>query len=62
MAITVRMLINKLKKMPPNAVVAWQDHDQSEDEINGYVRTVDEAADAMYLRPDRPRHIVVLAP
>lgn len=59
---TVRKLISLLKKMPPTAVVAWQDHDQSEDELNGYVRTVEEAADAMYLRPDRPRQIVVLAP
>lgn len=62
MSITVRQLIAKLKKMPSNAVVAWRDHDQSEDELNGYVNCVEEAPEAVYLREDRPRAIVVLSP
>lgn len=62
MALTVRKMIAQLKKMPQDAVVVWQDHDQSEDEINAYARTVDEAPDAMYLRSDRPRSIVVIRP
>lgn len=45
---TVRMLINKLKKMPATAIVAWRDHDQSEDEINGWARCVEEADESLY--------------
>lgn len=62
MAMTVRKLIEHLKKMPQTAVVAWRDHDQSEGELNGYVGCVEDGPDALYLREDRPRHIVVLSP
>lgn len=48
MSLTVRKLISLLKKMPPTAVVAWRDHDQSEDEINGWARCVEEADEALY--------------
>lgn len=46
--ITVRKLINQLKKMPPTAVVAWRDHDQNESELNGFLRVVEEATDDLY--------------
>lgn len=62
MAMTVRRLITQLKRMPQSAVVAWRDHDQSEDEINGYLRCVEDAPDAVYLREDRPRSMVILSP
>jgi hypothetical protein len=69
MAMTVRMLISKLKKMPPTAHVVWRDHDQSEHEINGYVRCVEDAPDVLYderneqdWQFDRKRKLVVLSP
>ena len=37
MSLTVRQLISKLRKMPPEAVVVWQDHDQAEGEYNDFV-------------------------
>ena len=62
---TVRMLINKLKKMPPTAHVAWRDHDQSEDEMNGWVGCVEEAPESLVARRkeagDECRNIVVLS-
>ena len=65
MAMTVRMLISKLKKMPPTAHVVWRDHDQSEDEMNGWVGCVEEAPDALMERRkeagDEARKIVVLS-
>lgn len=45
MALTVRQLISKLRKMPPEAMVVWQDHDQSEGEYNDHVRSVVDATD-----------------
>lgn len=36
----VKQLIAELKKMPPDAIVVWQDHDQSEEEYNAKVFTV----------------------
>lgn len=47
MSVTVRQLIAMLKKMPQDAVVGWQDHDHSEDELNARVRSVGEASDAL---------------
>ncbi|MEQ9844578.1 hypothetical protein [Pectobacterium brasiliense] len=38
---TVRQLIKELKKMPPDAVLVWRDHDQDEDEFNNFVGNVD---------------------
>ena len=46
----VRGLIAKLKKMPPNAVIAFRAHDQSEDEIDGHIRNVEMAPDSLVLR------------
>ena len=74
MAMTVRMLISKLKKMPPTAHVVWRDHDQSSDELNGFLRCVEEATDDLYearsrvngreenWNHDPKRKIVVLSP
>ena len=74
MAMTVRMLISKLKKMPATAHVVWRDHDQSEDELNGFLGCVEEAPDALYeargkvdgrpedWRHDPKRKLVVLSP
>lgn len=41
----VRQLIAQLKKMPQDAEVVWQDHDNSEDEWNDIVRTVSDQSD-----------------
>ncbi|MGQ5289862.1 hypothetical protein ACULN0_10970 [Pectobacterium actinidiae] len=38
---TVRQLIKELKKMPPDSVLVWRDHDQDDDEINNFVRNVE---------------------
>jgi hypothetical protein len=45
--LTVRQLIAKLKRMPPGALVGWQDHDQSADELNARVGYVGEASPAL---------------
>lgn len=37
----VSELIKELKKLPPDANVYLRDHDQSIDEINGFVNSVD---------------------
>lgn len=47
MAMTVKQLIAKLRKLDPNALVVWRDHDQSVDECNGYVNRVKEAEDEL---------------
>lgn len=66
MAMTVRMLISKLKKMPATAYVGWQNHDQNEDELDGFVGSVSEAAESLYARygdhldGKRKRKVVVL--
>jgi hypothetical protein len=41
---TVKQLIDHLKKMPPDDLVGWADHDQNEEELNGRVRIVEEAS------------------
>jgi type IV secretory pathway TrbF-like protein len=45
MALTVRQLISKLRKMPPEAIVVWQDHDQAEGEYNDFVGNVADVTD-----------------
>lgn len=60
MALTVRQLINKLRKMPPEAMVVWQDHDQSEDEYNDHVSVVVEATDELSGSFDPEVRIVAL--
>jgi hypothetical protein len=45
--VTVKQLIAQLRKMPVNAVVGWADHDQGDDELNGRVRIVEEASEAV---------------
>lgn len=37
---TVTELIQELKKYPGDSLVAWQDHDQAENEINAVVNQV----------------------
>lgn len=44
MSKTVGELIRDLKRFPRDAIVGWQDHDQSDDELNALVRTVHEAS------------------
>ncbi len=46
---TVRELIRRLNKMPPNAKVAFCDHDQDWDrgEMNGPIQRCEEAPDAI---------------
>lgn len=44
----VKELIKKLKKQNPEALVIWQDHDQTEDEVAGDVVEV-EASDSEIL-------------
>ncbi|MGN6537585.1 MAG: hypothetical protein ACTHKQ_17885 [Mesorhizobium sp.] len=52
MNMTVKQLIAKLKKMPPNAYVGWQNHDQSDHEIDGLVGSVKTAGDEFYHHPE----------
>jgi len=40
--LTVKALIAKLKKMPPEAIVIWRDHDNGFGDMNGYVNYVAE--------------------
>jgi len=60
MTLTVRQLINKLRKMPPEAMVVWQDHDQSEGEYNDHVRFVSDATDEISGSFDPEVRIVAL--
>lgn len=41
MAMTVKELINELKKYPQDSLVAWRDHDQGENEIAAHVEGVE---------------------
>ena len=41
----VRQLIAKLKKMPQDADLVWQDHDHSEDEMNSTVGSVEDVSE-----------------
>lgn len=52
MTMTVRRLINALKKMPPRAKVCFVAHDQNPDdgEFDGAVSLVQEAPDAIKAR------------
>ncbi|MCW2477701.1 hypothetical protein [Candidatus Symbiopectobacterium sp. NZEC135] len=46
MGFTVKQLIKELQRMPQNAPVVWQDHEQADDEdneINSAVGTCTEA-------------------
>ena len=54
---TVQKLIAMLKKMPPRAIVAWADHDHSDQEFNGFVGQVCEASD--YLKKQRGVGVVI---
>ncbi|MBK4129469.1 hypothetical protein [Klebsiella michiganensis] len=50
--LTVKQLINKLRKMPPDAIVIWKDHDQGEGEFNNSVGNVYDASDEFSGRDD----------
>ncbi len=41
----VRQLIAKLKKMPQDADLVWQDHDHTEDEMNSTVGSVEDVSE-----------------
>ncbi|ECC5187603.1 hypothetical protein AAQ05_005528 [Salmonella enterica subsp. diarizonae] len=43
--LTVKQLIKELRKMPPEALVIFKDHDHGEGEFNNYVRYVDDVTD-----------------
>lgn len=58
MTMTVKQLIAKLRKMPPDAVVVLQDMDQSEDEISGYANTVTDMTE--HLSTDNERRFVAI--
>ncbi|HDR2537627.1 TPA: hypothetical protein QCI11_002956 [Enterobacter ludwigii] len=60
MSLTVRQLISKLRKMPPEAVVVWQDHDQSECEYNDFVGYVADITDESSLSFDPEVRVVAL--
>lgn len=60
MSLTVKQLISKLRKMPPEAVVVWQDHDQSESEYNDFVGCVADITDESSLSFDPEVRIVAL--
>ena len=45
MSLTVRQLISKLRKKPPEAVVVWQGYAQSEGEYNDFVGHVADVTD-----------------
>jgi hypothetical protein len=49
--LTVKQLIAILKTLDPAAVVAFRDHDQSENEINSFVRSVESASDILLTDP-----------
>ncbi len=59
MSLTVKQLIAKLRKQDPDALVVWQAHDQSNDECDGWVRTVIEA-DQCLLDAEGLEKLVVL--
>jgi len=40
MSKTVKQVIAMLRKQDPEAIVVFRDHDQSEDEFNGFVNIV----------------------
>lgn len=50
--LTVKKLITQLRKMPPDALVVWKDHDNSPDEFNNYVRFVSDVTDDLSTDPD----------
>ena len=59
---TVRRLIAELRKMPQDARVAWRDQDQSINEINDFVRGVEEAGRELLEEKSHCKAIVVLHP
>lgn len=60
MSLTVKQLINKLRKMPPDAIVIWQDHDQGEDEYNDFVGNVAEVTNEISASFDHEVRVVAL--
>lgn len=61
MTITVKRLIAALKKEDQNAIVIWQAHDQSENEVDGFVNSVSEATDFL-IEKEQLGKLVVLRP
>jgi hypothetical protein len=67
---TVKRLISLLQRMPQTAYVGWQNHDQSEHEIDGLVGRVYMADPSFYDDPEcqsrtewlEGRKVVVLGP
>ncbi|MDV2903103.1 hypothetical protein R0H17_15800 [Phytobacter diazotrophicus] len=50
--LTVKQLIKELKKMPPEALVVWKDHDHSEGEFNNHVGFVDDVSEEFSTDPE----------
>lgn len=59
--LTVKQLIAKLRRMPPDAVVIWKDHDNDPEDFNDFVRFVEDVTDV--IRDDRcgGHHTVALS-
>lgn len=47
MPLTVKQLIKRLGKMDQNALVAWRDHDNSQNEVNAFLNYVGECDDSL---------------
>lgn len=60
MKITVSRLISQLRRYPKNAVIAVQEHDQSPDEVTGFVHGVDEADESIASQYNLSSNIVIL--
>ncbi|EHJ1003045.1 hypothetical protein J9015_003286 [Salmonella enterica] len=61
--LTVQQLINQLRKMPPDALVIWKDHDHGAGEFNNYVGNVYDAHDEFVDRDEFDgREVVALEP
>lgn len=52
MSMTVKQLIAKLRRMPPDAEVILQDMDQSEDEVSGYANSVLDVSEHFSTDPE----------
>lgn len=61
MSMTVRQLIAALRKRDQDAIVGWQSHDQSSDEIDGWVWSVTDGEPELCKSESKPK-IVVLRP
>lgn len=59
MGMTVKQLINELKKMPQNAPVVWQDHEQGDNEENEYNAAVGSCDEAEHINVHGVKAVVL---